>query len=66
MDDPESWQRFARQEFSNAEWDHRAHVRMDRSLAVRHYSKELLFTARARAIFVDPDREPLPRFESGV
>jgi hypothetical protein len=33
---------------------------MDRGLALRHYSKGLLGTARARAIFVEPDLSPLP------
>ena len=32
----------------------------DRGLALRHYSKELLSSARARAIFVAPDLAPLP------
>lgn len=33
---------------------------LDRERPLRHYSRELLRTARARAIFVAPDREPLP------
>ena len=33
---------------------------MDRGLPLRHYSKALLMSARARAIFVEPDLEPLP------
>lgn len=33
---------------------------LDRSLPLRHYSKELLMSARARAVFVEPDLEPLP------
>lgn len=33
---------------------------MDRSLPLRHYSKELLMSARARAVFVAPDRLALP------
>ena len=32
----------------------------DRELPLRHYSRELLRTGKARAIFVPPDREPLP------
>lgn len=32
----------------------------DRTLPSRHYSKALLATVRARAIFVAPDLEPLP------
>ena len=32
----------------------------DRKLPARYYSKESLATVRARAIFVDPDLEPLP------
>jgi hypothetical protein len=32
----------------------------DRSLPLRHYSRELLRTVRARAIFVPPDLAPLP------
>lgn len=32
----------------------------DRELPLRHYSREVLRTARARAIFVPPDRAPLP------
>jgi hypothetical protein len=33
---------------------------MDRLIPLKHYSKELLTSARARAIFVEPDLEPLP------
>jgi hypothetical protein len=33
---------------------------MDRSLPLRYYSKELLSQVRARAVFVLPDRSPLP------
>lgn len=33
----------------------------DRSLTLRYYSKELLNSCRARAIFVEPDLSPLPR-----
>jgi hypothetical protein len=33
---------------------------MDRTLLARHYSRELLASARARAIFVEPDLSPLP------
>jgi hypothetical protein len=35
---------------------------LDRSLAplLRHYSKETLFSLRAKERFVEPDREPLP------
>ena len=33
---------------------------LDRTLPLRHYSKELLATMRARSIFVAPDRAPLP------
>ena len=32
---------------------------LDRSLPLRHYSKERLMSARARAVFVEPDLEPL-------
>jgi len=32
----------------------------DRTLPLRYYSKELLSSVRARAIFVPPDRAPLP------
>lgn len=32
----------------------------DRSLPLRHYSRELLRSVRARAIFVPPDLSPLP------
>jgi hypothetical protein len=32
----------------------------DRALPARHYSKALLATPRARAIFVEPDLAPLP------
>ncbi|MFT3924109.1 MAG: hypothetical protein QM778_16355 [Myxococcales bacterium] len=32
----------------------------DRTSIQRHYSPELLATSRARAIFLEPDREPLP------
>jgi hypothetical protein len=133
MDDDELWRRFARQEFSHAEWTHAMHVRtaflhlarydldeahlrmragiirlnerhgleettqrgyfetmtrawlhlvgsarrrtgavtslellekspelMDRGLPLRHYSKAVLMSPRARAIFVDADLEPLP------
>jgi hypothetical protein len=33
---------------------------MDRKLPAKHYSKALLATPRARAIFVEPDLAPLP------
>jgi hypothetical protein len=33
---------------------------LDRKLPLRHYSAELLRTANARAIFLAPDRSPLP------
>lgn len=33
---------------------------LDRARPLRHYSRQLLETARARAIFVEPDLEPLP------
>jgi len=33
---------------------------LDRTLPSRYYSKELLSSVRARAIFVAPDRAPLP------
>lgn len=33
---------------------------MDRTLPLRHYSKALLSTVRARALFVPPDLAPLP------
>lgn len=33
---------------------------LDRTLPLRHYSKERLMSARARAVFVEPDLEPLP------
>ena len=33
---------------------------MDRGLLLKHYSRELLATARARAIFIPPDVAPLP------
>jgi hypothetical protein len=33
---------------------------LDRSLPLRHYSRELLMSVRARAIFVEPDVAPLP------
>jgi len=33
---------------------------MDRSLPLRHYSRELLMSARARAVFVAPDLVALP------
>jgi len=33
---------------------------LDRALPLRHYSKELLGSPRARSVFVPPDREPLP------
>jgi hypothetical protein len=34
---------------------------LDRTLPLRHYSKALLATARARSIFIDPDLAPLPQ-----
>jgi hypothetical protein len=33
---------------------------LDKDLPLRFYSRELLFSARARAQWVDPDREALP------
>jgi hypothetical protein len=33
---------------------------LDRTLLAKHYSKALLTTPRARAIFVEPDLAPLP------
>ena len=33
---------------------------LDRALPARHYSKALLHSARARAIFIEPDLEPMP------
>jgi hypothetical protein len=33
---------------------------LDRALPLRHYSKRVLMSARARAIFVEADLEPLP------
>jgi hypothetical protein len=133
MDDAELWERFSRQDLSQAEWTHVSHLRvaylhltrftfdeahlrlragiirlnqrhgleetsqrgyfetlsrvwlhlvaaaiarcspagsadllercpeiLDRSLPLKHYSKEHLFSTRARAIFVAPDLEPLP------
>jgi hypothetical protein len=33
---------------------------LDRSLALRFYSRELLMSLRARAVFVEPDLAPLP------
>lgn len=32
----------------------------DRGLPLAHYSRERLFTTRARAVFVEPDLAPLP------
>lgn len=36
---------------------------MDRTLLTRHYSRELLASPRARAIFVPPDLAPLPEVD---
>lgn len=33
---------------------------MDRELPLKHYSRELLYSPRARSIFVEPDLKPLP------
>jgi hypothetical protein len=33
---------------------------LDRGLTLRHYSKSLLMSSRARAIYVEPDLAPLP------
>jgi hypothetical protein len=38
----------------------RAPELLERALPLRHYSKERLMGAHARAVFVAPDREPLP------
>ena len=38
---------------------------LDRALPARHYSKALLATPRARAIFVEPDLAPLPPIPLG-
>ena len=37
---------------------------LDSRIMLRHYSEELLFSARARADFVDPDLLPIPRYTS--
>lgn len=37
---------------------------LDRTLPLRHYSRALLATARARAIFLEPDLKPLPRADA--
>jgi len=36
---------------------------MDRTLPLRHYSRELLASPRARAIFIPPDITPLPAID---
>lgn len=33
---------------------------LDRDLPLAHYSKERLMSVHARAVFVEPDRQPLP------
>lgn len=33
---------------------------LDRALPLRHYTRERLMSARARAVFVEPDLAPLP------
>lgn len=133
MNDTELWQRFATQELTHAEWNHRLHVRtaflhlsrydldeahlrmragiirlnqrhgleespargyfetmtrvwlclvqaarrqcgavdsltllecqpelLDRALPLRYYTRDLLMSPRARAIFIEPDLLPLP------
>lgn len=37
---------------------------LGRDAVLRHYSKERLFGVRARAVFVEPDLEPLPALEA--
>ncbi len=67
MNDLELWQRFTVQDLAHAEWDQtssgerleRCPELMNRSIPLEHYSKGLLFSSRARAIFVEPDLEPL-------
>jgi hypothetical protein len=45
---------------SSAELLSRCPELLDRSLALRYYSKEGLSGMRARAIFIEPDLAPLP------
>jgi hypothetical protein len=41
----------------------RAHpVMLDSKIMLTHYSTELLFSPEARAGFVEPDRDPIPRY----
>jgi hypothetical protein len=35
-------------------------ARLQTSAPLTHYSRELLFSVRARSVFVEPDRQPLP------
>ena len=35
---------------------------LDSRIMLTHYSTELLFSQRARAEFVEPDRDPIPRY----
>lgn len=35
---------------------------LDRGILLRHYSPSLLFSARARGEFLEPDLEPIPRY----
>ena len=37
---------------------------LDPKIMKTHYSTELLFSPEARASFVDPDLDPIPRYES--
>lgn len=37
-------------------------VMLDSRIMMTHYSAELLFSAEARAEFVKPDRDPIPRY----
>jgi hypothetical protein len=39
---------------------------LDRALPAAHYSRALLATARARAIFVEPDLAPLPACDAAA
>lgn len=38
-------------------------VLLDSRIMMRHYSADLLFSERARAEFVEPDVEAIPRYE---
>ena len=38
-------------------------IMLDTSIMLTHYSAELLFSDEARASFLEPDKDPIPRYD---